>query len=147
MSSNFAIFSIFKFLQNNLSELWSLLNFLLPDIFDDLENFQVLVFKRKAIFFNNRETILICIKSALFLKNLFCTPWTICFFGICFFSFFFFLFFFFFFVRYQRWFDFSEVGTESGQQEILEKVCTIFLDTCFILFFPLGRGKALNIFL
>lgn len=24
-------------LQNNLSELWSLLNFLLPDIFDDLE--------------------------------------------------------------------------------------------------------------
>eukprot|EP00045_Choanoeca_perplexa_P010151 m.101553 g.101553 ORF g.101553 m.101553 type:complete len:789 (-) comp15175_c0_seq1:81-2447(-) len=27
-------------LQNNLSELWSLLNFLLPDIFDDLESFQ-----------------------------------------------------------------------------------------------------------
>jgi ATP-dependent DNA helicase len=27
-------------LQNNLSELWSLLNFLLPDIFDDLETFQ-----------------------------------------------------------------------------------------------------------
>jgi ATP-dependent DNA helicase len=27
-------------LQNNLSELWSLLNFLLPDIFDDLEMFQ-----------------------------------------------------------------------------------------------------------
>ncbi|KAG0241621.1 hypothetical protein BGW41_005637 [Actinomortierella wolfii] len=27
-------------LQNNLSELWSLLNFLLPDIFDDLEIFQ-----------------------------------------------------------------------------------------------------------
>lgn len=27
-------------LQNNLSELWSLLNFLLPDIFDDLEVFQ-----------------------------------------------------------------------------------------------------------
>uniref|UniRef100_A0A7R9UX16 Uncharacterized protein n=1 Tax=Diacronema lutheri TaxID=2081491 RepID=A0A7R9UX16_DIALT len=27
-------------LQNNLKELWSLLNFLLPDIFDDLESFQ-----------------------------------------------------------------------------------------------------------
>jgi len=27
-------------LQNNLSELWSLLNFLLPDIFDDLDMFQ-----------------------------------------------------------------------------------------------------------
>eukprot|EP00730_Choanoeca_flexa_P005313 TRINITY_DN11924_c0_g1_i3.p1 TRINITY_DN11924_c0_g1~~TRINITY_DN11924_c0_g1_i3.p1 ORF type:complete len:814 (+),score=277.19 TRINITY_DN11924_c0_g1_i3:2061-4502(+) len=27
-------------LQNNLSELWSLLNFLLPDVFDDLESFQ-----------------------------------------------------------------------------------------------------------
>ncbi|KAG9286463.1 hypothetical protein G9A89_014629 [Geosiphon pyriformis] len=27
-------------LQNNLAELWSLLNFLLPDIFDDWENFQ-----------------------------------------------------------------------------------------------------------
>jgi ATP-dependent DNA helicase len=27
-------------LQNNLTELWSLLNFLLPDIFDDLESFQ-----------------------------------------------------------------------------------------------------------
>ena len=27
-------------LQNNLSELWSLLNFLLPDIFDDLSSFQ-----------------------------------------------------------------------------------------------------------
>lgn len=27
-------------LQNNLSELWSMLNFLLPDIFDDLESFQ-----------------------------------------------------------------------------------------------------------
>jgi len=27
-------------LQNNLTELWSLLNFLLPDIFDDLEQFQ-----------------------------------------------------------------------------------------------------------
>lgn len=27
-------------LQNNLSELWSLLNFLLPDIFDDLDSFQ-----------------------------------------------------------------------------------------------------------
>ena len=27
--------------QNNLAELWSLLNFLLPDIFDDLESFQV----------------------------------------------------------------------------------------------------------
>ncbi|KAL6072288.1 Transcription activator BRG1 [Balamuthia mandrillaris] len=27
-------------LQNNLSELWSLLSFLMPDIFDDLENFQ-----------------------------------------------------------------------------------------------------------
>lgn len=27
-------------LQNNLSELWSLLNFLLPDIFSDLESFQ-----------------------------------------------------------------------------------------------------------
>jgi ATP-dependent DNA helicase len=27
-------------LQNNLSELWSLLNFLLPDIFDDLESFE-----------------------------------------------------------------------------------------------------------
>ncbi|KAJ2477230.1 putative ATPase, partial [Coemansia sp. RSA 2052] len=27
-------------LQNSLSELWSLLNFLLPDIFDDLESFQ-----------------------------------------------------------------------------------------------------------
>jgi SNF2 family DNA or RNA helicase len=27
-------------LQNHLAELWSLLNFLLPDIFDDLENFQ-----------------------------------------------------------------------------------------------------------
>eukprot|EP00729_Bicosta_minor_P017647 gene17647-27898_t len=27
-------------LQNNLSELWSLLNFLLPDIFDDLDQFQ-----------------------------------------------------------------------------------------------------------
>lgn len=26
--------------QNNLSELWSLLNFLLPDIFDDLNAFQ-----------------------------------------------------------------------------------------------------------
>jgi len=29
------------FCQNNLAELWSLLNFLLPDIFDDLESFQV----------------------------------------------------------------------------------------------------------
>ena len=28
-------------LQNNLTELWSLLNFLLPSIFDDLESFQV----------------------------------------------------------------------------------------------------------
>ena len=27
-------------LQNNLAELWSLLNFLLPDIFDDLDSFQ-----------------------------------------------------------------------------------------------------------
>lgn len=27
-------------LQNNLSELWSLLNFLLPDIFDDIDQFQ-----------------------------------------------------------------------------------------------------------
>eukprot|EP00964_Phaeocystis_antarctica_P007758 scaffold4175_cov63-Phaeocystis_antarctica.AAC.1 len=27
-------------LQNNLTELWSLLNFLLPSIFDDLESFQ-----------------------------------------------------------------------------------------------------------
>jgi len=27
-------------LQNNLTELWSLLNFLLPDLFDDLEGFQ-----------------------------------------------------------------------------------------------------------
>lgn len=27
-------------LQNNLSELWSLLNFLLPDIFDNLDIFQ-----------------------------------------------------------------------------------------------------------
>ena len=27
-------------LQNNLAELWSLLNFLLPDIFDDLHSFQ-----------------------------------------------------------------------------------------------------------
>jgi ATP-dependent DNA helicase len=27
-------------LQNNLAELWSLLNFLLPDIFDDLDMFQ-----------------------------------------------------------------------------------------------------------
>ena len=27
-------------LQNNLCELWSLLNFLLPDIFDDLDAFQ-----------------------------------------------------------------------------------------------------------
>jgi ATP-dependent DNA helicase len=27
-------------LQNNLAELWSLLNFLLPDIFDDLASFQ-----------------------------------------------------------------------------------------------------------
>merc|ERR1719181_253755 len=27
-------------LQNNLTELWSLLNFLLPDIFDDLDSFQ-----------------------------------------------------------------------------------------------------------
>ena len=27
--------------QNNLTELWSLLNFLLPSIFDDLESFQV----------------------------------------------------------------------------------------------------------
>lgn len=27
-------------LQNNLSELWSLLNFLLPDIFADLANFE-----------------------------------------------------------------------------------------------------------
>ena len=27
-------------LQNNLSELWSLLNFLLPDIFRDLESFE-----------------------------------------------------------------------------------------------------------
>ncbi|KAM6182858.1 lymphoid-specific helicase isoform 2-T2 [Erethizon dorsatum] len=27
-------------LQNNLSELWSLLNFLLPDVFDDLESFE-----------------------------------------------------------------------------------------------------------
>ncbi|RUS14768.1 P-loop containing nucleoside triphosphate hydrolase protein [Endogone sp. FLAS-F59071] len=29
-----------KYLQNNLAELWSLLNFLLPDIFDDLDMFQ-----------------------------------------------------------------------------------------------------------
>ena len=28
-------------LQNNLSELWSLLNFILPDIFDDLDSFQM----------------------------------------------------------------------------------------------------------
>ena len=27
-------------LQNNLSELWSLLSFLMPQIFDDLESFQ-----------------------------------------------------------------------------------------------------------
>jgi hypothetical protein len=27
-------------LQNNLAELWSLLNFILPDIFDDLDTFQ-----------------------------------------------------------------------------------------------------------
>ena len=27
-------------LQNNLTELWALLNFLLPNIFDDLESFQ-----------------------------------------------------------------------------------------------------------
>jgi SNF2 family DNA or RNA helicase len=27
-------------LQNNLTELWSLLNFILPDIFDNLDNFQ-----------------------------------------------------------------------------------------------------------
>ena len=27
-------------MQNNLAELWSLLNFLLPDIFDDLSQFQ-----------------------------------------------------------------------------------------------------------
>lgn len=26
--------------QNNLSELWSLLNFIMPDIFDDLNTFQ-----------------------------------------------------------------------------------------------------------
>lgn len=26
--------------QNNLSELWSLLNFILPDIFDDISAFQ-----------------------------------------------------------------------------------------------------------
>ena len=28
-------------LQNNLAELWSLLNFLLPDVFSSLENFEV----------------------------------------------------------------------------------------------------------
>ncbi len=27
-------------LQNNLAELWSLLNFLLPDVFDDLKSFE-----------------------------------------------------------------------------------------------------------
>ena len=27
-------------LQNNLAELWSLLNFILPDIFNDLDSFQ-----------------------------------------------------------------------------------------------------------
>ena len=30
-------------LQNNLSELWSLLNFLLPDIFDDLDRWVCVV--------------------------------------------------------------------------------------------------------
>jgi hypothetical protein len=33
-----------SFMQNNLAELWSLLNFLLPDIFDDLDSFQVYFF-------------------------------------------------------------------------------------------------------
>ena len=28
------------FIQNNLAELWSLLNFILPDIFTDLDSFQ-----------------------------------------------------------------------------------------------------------
>jgi len=32
--------TLFLSQQNNISELWSLLNFLLPDIFDDLESFQ-----------------------------------------------------------------------------------------------------------
>jgi hypothetical protein len=36
-------------LQNNLAELWSLLNFLLPEIFDDLGRFVILEFKRKII--------------------------------------------------------------------------------------------------
>ena len=31
-------------LQNNLSELWSLLNFLLPDIFDDLDRLVFFIF-------------------------------------------------------------------------------------------------------
>ena len=31
---------MFHSLQNNLAELWSLLNFILPDIFDDLDSFQ-----------------------------------------------------------------------------------------------------------
>jgi hypothetical protein len=33
-------FSYAHVLQNNLAELWSLLNFILPDIFDDLDTFQ-----------------------------------------------------------------------------------------------------------
>lgn len=32
--------SVLRFLQNNLAELWSLLNFVLPDIFSDLYTFQ-----------------------------------------------------------------------------------------------------------
>ena len=32
-------------LQNNLAELWSLLNFLLPEIFDDLGRFVIIEFK------------------------------------------------------------------------------------------------------
>jgi ATP-dependent DNA helicase len=41
------IIALAHVLQNNLAELWSLLNFILPDIFDDLDTFQewfVLVF-------------------------------------------------------------------------------------------------------
>jgi ATP-dependent DNA helicase len=36
----YASIALAHVLQNNLAELWSLLNFILPDIFDDLDTFQ-----------------------------------------------------------------------------------------------------------
>ncbi|KAG5520056.1 hypothetical protein PMAC_001132 [Pneumocystis sp. 'macacae'] len=65
-------------LQNNLTELWSLLNFLLPDIFDDLDSFQswfdfsVFQDKNKDILFYDMDIIstLHCILKPFLLRRL-----------------------------------------------------------------------------